>query len=113
MRIATTLASIFVAAIATTPSYAYDHTISDVPVGLIRVYGNYAGVEAFTRSDGAVFPGCTTDTATMWVDPTYVTTDGAKAILAVLLAAKSTQSLVRIYYTTADGNCRFQIVEIE
>jgi hypothetical protein len=91
---------------------AYDAQVSDVPVGLIRVYGN-SGLHAFSRADGASFPGCTNDVSTMWADSSYVTLDGRKSLLALLLSAKATGSLIRIYYTTADGYCRFQIIDIQ
>jgi hypothetical protein len=113
MKTYSLLVALSILAMAGHSAYAYDHIVSDVPVGSIRVFGNYGGVQAFLRSDGAAFPGCTSDTVTMWVDSNYVTTDGAKVIAAALLMAKSTQSLVRVYYTTADGYCRFQIVEVE
>lgn len=113
MRTCSLLVTLLIAAMASHPSYAYAQVVSDVPVGSIRVFGNNPGVEAFVRSDGAAFPGCTSDTGTMWIDPNYVTADGNKATTALLLTAKSTQSLVRVYYTTADGYCRFQIVELE
>lgn len=94
------------------PAFSYDHQVSDVPVGLIRVYGN-GGLNAFTRADGAAFPGCPNDVTTMWADSNYVTPDGRKALLALLVSAKATDSLVRIYYTTADGYCRFQIIDMQ
>jgi hypothetical protein len=93
-------------------TFAYDTQVSNVPVGMIRVYGN-AGVQAFRRSDGGTFPGCTNDSDTMWADTTYLTADGRKSLLGLLLSAKATGSLVRVYYTTADGYCRFQIVDIQ
>jgi hypothetical protein len=92
-------------------AFAYDAQVSNVPVGLIRVYGN-SGLHAFSRSDGAAFPGCTNDVTTMWADSSYVTLDGRKSLLALLLSAKTTGSLIRVYYTTADGYCRFQIIDI-
>jgi hypothetical protein len=42
-----------------------------------------------------------------------MTPDGAKALLAVLLSARAVNVPVKIYYTTADGYCRFQIIDIE
>jgi hypothetical protein len=95
------------------PAFAYDHQVADVPVGWVRSFGNSGGVSAFSRADLGAFPGCTTDTTTMWADPSYVTPDGSKALLALLLAAKASGALIRIYYTTADGYCRFQIIDIQ
>ena len=49
----------------------------------------------------------------MWADSAYLTADGRKALLAVLLTARTTNSTIRVYYTTADGYCRFQVIDIE
>lgn len=95
-----------------TAVFAWDHDVSGVSVGLIRTYGN-AGVSTFRKADGSAFPGCTTDATNMWADSTYLTADGRKALLAVLLTARTTNSSVRVYYTTADGYCRFQVIDLE
>jgi hypothetical protein len=94
-------------------SYAYDHQVGGIYVGMIRAYGNTAGVQAFSRADNQTFPGCTNEPGVMWADSAYTTADGRKALLAVLLSAKAQNAPVRIYYTTADGYCRFQIIDIE
>jgi hypothetical protein len=91
--------------------FAYDAVVSNVPVGLVRVYGN-EGVQLFTRADGGTFPGCTNQPTVMWADSNHLTADGRKALLALLLSAKATGALVQIYYTTADGYCRFQIIDM-
>jgi hypothetical protein len=106
------LVAAFVGLSISVAAHGYDHQVSNVPVGAIRIFGNY-GLEAFTRADGAAFPGCTSDTATMWLDPAFVNADGLKAITAALLFARSTQAMVTVYYTTGDGYCRFQIVQIQ
>jgi hypothetical protein len=93
--------------------YAYDHQVSGIYVGMIRAYGNTAGVQTFNRADGGAFPGCTNEPTAMWADSVYTTADGRKALLAVLLSAKALNVPVTIYYTTADGYCRFQIIDIE
>jgi hypothetical protein len=93
--------------------YAYDHQVGGIYVGMIRAYGNTAGVQAFSRVDNQTFPGCTNEPGVMWADSAYTTADGRKALLAVLLSAKAQNVPVRIYYTTADGYCRFQIIDIE
>jgi hypothetical protein len=93
--------------------YAYDHQVGGVYVGIIRAYENTAGVQTFSRADGGTFPGCTNDPTYMWADSVYPTPDGRKAPLAVLLSAKALNAPVRIYYTTADGYCRFQIIDVE
>jgi hypothetical protein len=92
--------------------YAWDHEVGGVSVGLIRTYGN-AGVSTFRKADGSAFPGCSSDAASMWADSAYLTADGRKALLAVLLTARTTNSTIRVYYTTADGYCRFQVIDIE
>src|SRR6187551_1308620 len=98
------------AAVACVPcvGYAYDHQVGGIYVGMIRAYGNTAGVQAFSRADNGTFPGCTNEPGVMWADSAYLTADGRKALLAVLLSAKALTASVRIYYTTADGYCRFQ-----
>ena len=68
---------------------------------------------AFRKADGSAFPGCSSDAASMWADSAYLTADGRKALLAVLLTARTTNSTIRVYYTTADGYCRFQVIDIE
>ena len=105
----------FLGALALIPcvGYAYDHEVGGVYVGMIRAYGNNAGVQTFKRADGGTFPGCTSDPTVMWADSSYMTPDGAKALLAVLLSARAMNAPVRIFYTTADGYCRFQIIDIE
>ena len=93
--------------------HAYDHQVGGIYVGMIRAYGNTAGVQAFRRADGGTFPDCVNDPTYMWADSAYLTPDGRKALLAVLLTARVTNAPVRIYYTTADGYCRFQIIDLE
>ena len=93
--------------------YAYDHQVGGIYVGMIRAYGNTAGVQAFSRADNGPFPGCTNEPGVMWADSAYLTADGRKALLALLLSAKAQSASVRIYYTTADGYCRFQNIELE
>jgi hypothetical protein len=107
----TTMAALLT--IAGVPAMAYDHQISDVPVGWVRSFGNSGGLMAFSRADGAAFPGCTTDTTTMWIDANYATLDGRKSLLAMVLSAKLSGGLIRIYYTTADGYCRAQIIDVQ
>src|SRR5262245_20821216 len=82
--------------------YAYDHQVGGIYVGMIRAYGNSAGVQAFSRADNQTFPGCTNEPGVMWADSAYLTADGRKSLLAVLLSAKALNSSVRIYYTTVD-----------
>lgn len=93
-------------------SLAYDSQVSGVQVGLIRTYGNL-GLSAFTRADGQAFPGCTKQPTHMWVDSSFVTADGGKSIMSILLSAKATKTPVTVYYVTADGYCRFHIVDLE
>jgi hypothetical protein len=92
--------------------FAYDHSVSGVLVGSVRVFGSF-GLAAMTRADGGAFTGCVNDSTTMWADESFLTTDGAKALLATLLSAKASGSPVTIYYTTADGYCRMQIIQID
>jgi hypothetical protein len=92
--------------------YGYDHQVSGVLVGFVRVAGNY-GVSAFGRAGGSAFPGCANDSATMWADTSYLTADGQKALLATLLTARAMGTAVTVYYSTTSGYCRFQIVDIE
>ncbi len=106
---------LFLASLAFVPfaAQAYTHEVGGIYVGMIRAYGNNAGVQAFRRADGGTFPGCTNDPTYMWSDSAYVTADGSKALLAVLLSARALNAPVKIYYTTASGYCLFQIIDIE
>jgi hypothetical protein len=47
----------FLASLALIPcaSYAYDHEVGGIYAGMIRAYGNNAGVQTFKRADGGTF----------------------------------------------------------
>lgn len=112
MRSLKSWALVLASVLMTTVAHSYDRSVSGVVVGFVRAQGN-AGVVAFNQAGGAAFPGCASDPAIMWADSAYLTADGQKALLAVLLTAKATGSPVTVWYSTTSGYCRFQIVDLE
>lgn len=100
--------------IALTPSsvLAYDHFVSGVVIGSVRVHESL-GFSSFARADQGTFPGCSQQPGTMWSNTSTRTVDGSKALLSTLLMAKATRAPVTIYYTTTDGYCRVEIIDLE
>lgn len=95
------------------PALSYDH-VETVNVGKIVVYGNSGAANYFTKADGSDFAHCTNSTKNMWIDSSYVTTEGRQAILSTLLTAKTTQTPVTIYYVVDQtGTCLYQIVSLD
>jgi len=57
-----------------------------------------------------VIPDCTLSTSQFWLDGGYVSAEGAKSLLSVVLIAKTSGTKARVYYTVADNYCRATLI---
>lgn len=82
----------------------------ETKVGDVQVNGNSPAAVSFTRADGTPFPNCVGSPTQMWVDNSFVTPEGGRSTLAVLMMAKATNRAVGVYYNVPDTFCRYVAV---
>ena len=105
LLLAATLATPYGAAGALAQSYYVETKVGDV-----QVNGNSPAAVSFTRADGSPFPNCVGSSTQMWVDNSFVTPEGGRSTLAVLMMAKATNRSVGVYYNVPDTYCRYVAV---
>lgn len=93
---------------------AYD-SAATFEVGYLQISGGGdGGATVIMKKDKTTFLGCTSSPTQLWSGAEGVSGASAKAMLAALLLAKSTNQKVTVYYKKdSGGTCRFGHVAIE
>lgn len=108
---------LFLISLLLTSTYCYS---AGVPSGT-QYNGVFTVISLLADGNGSLryfnvsetIPNCSVSTSQFWLDNGYVSEEGKKTLLSVVLVARTSGLKARVYYTVADGYCRATMVGLE